>query len=127
VGICKSGFPFIFLALSLVLPAPASAATTGKVFASVEDAVAQLRQVSSSGDTNALRTIFGPAADELQNPDRVQAANDLAKFNSALAATNHLVHVSDTKVVLEVGNDLWPFPVPLVKVSGGWIFDTEAG
>jgi hypothetical protein len=131
-GISKSGcfgirHAGIFLALSLALPAAASAATTGKVFASVEDAVAELRQASSSGDTNALRTIFGPAAEDLENPDRVQAANDLARFNAALAATNHLVHVSDTKVVLEVGNDLWPFPVPLVKVSGGWVFDTEAG
>jgi hypothetical protein len=29
--------------------------------------------------------------------------------------------------VLEIGDDLWPFPVPLVKTNGGWYFDTETG
>lgn len=40
---------------------------------------------------------------------------------------NHLVRVSDTRVILEVGDDLWPFPVPIVKKDGGWFFDTDAG
>jgi hypothetical protein len=37
------------------------------------------------------------------------------------------VHVSDSLVVLELGEDLWPFPVPLVKKNEGWFFDTDAG
>jgi hypothetical protein len=30
-------------------------------------------------------------------------------------------------MILEVGNDLWPFPVPMVKTNGVWFFDTEVG
>jgi hypothetical protein len=30
-------------------------------------------------------------------------------------------------MVLEVGADAWPFPIPLVKAANGWHFDTEAG
>jgi hypothetical protein len=26
-----------------------------------------------------------------------------------------------------LGDDLWPFPVPIVKKDGGWFFDTDAG
>jgi hypothetical protein len=119
------------LALSFALPvatnATAGAATTGRVYATPEEAVAELKVATSNADTNAIRVIFGPAVDNLENPDRVQAKTDLAKFSAALIATNHLVHVSDTKVVLEIGSDLWPFPIPLIKVSGGWVFDTEAG
>jgi hypothetical protein len=74
-----------------------------------------------------LRTIFGPAAADLQNPDRVQATNELITFTAALGATNRLVHESDTKCVLEVGTNFWPFPVPLVKQGGRWFFDTDAG
>jgi hypothetical protein len=29
--------------------------------------------------------------------------------------------------VLEVGEQAWPFPIPIVKTDGGWFFDTEAG
>ena len=78
-------------------------------------------------DTNALRVIFGPAAEDLENPDRVQATNDLNEFVSAFNQTNRIVRESDSKCVLEMGNDFWPFPVPLVKQDGHWFFDTAAG
>jgi hypothetical protein len=29
--------------------------------------------------------------------------------------------------VLEVGEEHWPFPVPIVQKDGRWFFDTEAG
>jgi DUF2950 family protein len=100
---------------------------TGKKFASPEEAVAALRAATAAADTNALRVIFGPASDELQNPDRIQATNELETFSSALTETNRLVRISDTLVVLELGDDFWPFPVPIVKKDGGWFFDTDAG
>ena len=99
----------------------------GKRFATPEEAVAALQSATSTADTNALRIVLGPAAEELQNPDPIQAKNELKSFSSALAATNHLLHVSDARVVIELGDDLWPFPVPIVKKSGGWFFDTDAG
>jgi hypothetical protein len=33
----------------------------------------------------------------------------------------------DDAVVVSVGRDKWPFPIPLTKVEGGWRFDLEAG
>jgi hypothetical protein len=96
-------------------------------FKSPEDAVAALRQATAAADTNALRQVLGPGAEDLENPDRVQATNELKTFSSALAETNHLLRVSDTVIVLEVGDDLWPFPVPIVKDGGTWSFDTEVG
>jgi hypothetical protein len=35
--------------------------------------------------------------------------------------------LDDSKAELEVGNDGWPFPAPLVKKGGTWSFDAEAG
>jgi hypothetical protein len=99
----------------------------GKKFTTPEEAIAALKAATASADTNALRNILGPEAEELQNPDRIQATNELKSFSEALAQTNHLVRISDTRIVIELGDDLWPFPVPLVKKDGGWFFDTEAG
>ena len=118
------------MALCLALPVVASAApgaAAARVYATPEEAVAELRVATSNADTNAIRVIFGSAVVDLQNADRVQATNDFARFSAALSATNHLVHVSDTNIVIEAGEDLWPFPIPLVKERGGWHFDTEAG
>jgi hypothetical protein len=103
------------------------AADTGKTFATPEEAVSALVTATSERSGTDLRAIFGPAAAELQNPDRVQATNEFRSFRSALAETNRLVHETDTKYVLEVGTNSWPFPVPIVKKDGGWFFDTEAG
>jgi len=115
------------LAFSSIAYAAKTENTLGKKFATPEEAIASLKSATASADTNALKTILGPGSEDLQNPDRVQATNELKNFGSALAETNHLVHVSDTLVVLELGHDLWPFPVPLVKKEGGWFFDTAIG
>ncbi len=109
------------------MPAISGAANQGQVFAKPEDAVAALRKAVTNYDSSALGVIFGPGAADLYNPDRVQATNDFRKFGDALMATNYLDRVSNTNVILEVGNDAWPFPVPIVRTSGGWKFDTEAG
>ena len=120
----------LLLALTLVFLSTthaANAGKSGKRFASPEEAVAALRLATAAADTNALRDVLGPGAEDLENPDRIQAGTELKTFSSALAETNHLVHVSDTRAILEVGDDLWPFPVPIVKNDGGWFFDTDAG
>ena len=103
------------------------AADAGKVFATPEAAVSALVAAANAQDTNALRMIFGPATAEIQNPDRVQAADDLKEFTSALNQRRQIVRLSDSRCVLEVGEDPWPFPVPIVKKDGQWFFDTDAG
>jgi hypothetical protein len=34
---------------------------------------------------------------------------------------------SDDRDAVQLGNDAWPFPIPLVKEDGQWFFDTAAG
>lgn len=119
------------LALALVFGvqnASSAADEIGATFATPEAAVAALVQATSVQNGDALRGLFGPAADELVNPDRIQATNEFNTFTAALNATNRLVPESDVKYVLEVGDNSWPFPIPLMKrADGQWFFDTEAG
>ena len=115
------------LALAFAAPLAINAADIGKTFATPEAAVSALVAAVGAKDTNALHDIFGPATADIANPDQVQAANELNAFATALNQTNRIVRESDSKCVLEVGEQSWPFPIPVVKKDGQWFFDTEAG
>jgi hypothetical protein len=122
-------FECLLLGFALGLPIAASADENemGKAFASPEEAVSALTLAANSQNGSQLREIFGPASTDLQNPDRVQATNEMEWFASALSTTNRIVQESPTNCELEVGADMWPFPVPIVKVNGHWFWDTAAG
>jgi len=119
---------FLLLTLMLSLPMTLRADGNGQSFPTPEAAVAALTAAANAQDTNALRDIFGPALADIRNPDRVQAANNLATFAAALDASNQVVEETQTRAELEVGTNSWPFPIPLVKGQDGqWFFDTQAG
>ena len=120
---CRS----LILSMVLSVPVAVSAEDAGKAFATPEEAVSALEAAAVSADRSALRVIFGPAAEELQNPDQVQAAHELGRFTAALGQAKRIVRESDSRCVLEVGAEAWPFPVPLVHKDGAWFFDTAAG
>jgi hypothetical protein len=105
---------------------PAGAAQEER-FATADDAVGALTKAVANKDTNALETIFGPGVRELVSADPVQASNGLANFSRRVSEKVAPVNKSDSCVMVEMGLDAWPFPIPLVKQDGQWFFDTEAG
>ena len=113
--------------LTLALPVSASAADEQQTFASPQDAVNALVAAATNHDTNALHTIFGPEGHGLISPDVVQATEAFKMFVEHLTEKAELVTNSDSNVMLEIGTDGWPFPIPLVKLDGQWFFDTAAG
>lgn len=115
------------MVITAVSAPSAVGAEMGRIFASPEAAVAALANGVATTNRVELRSIFGPAIEELVNPDSVQAANEFSNFATALGETNRLVRESEDRHVLEIGPGLWPFPVPIVKTEGGWVFDTAAG
>lgn len=117
----------LFLASVLTLPLLTRAADTAEMFATPDAAVTALTAAVDAKNQDALHAIFGPSLADIENPDLVQATNDLIAFAAALGQTNVLVHDSDSNCTLEVGQDLWPFPIPLAEQDGQWFFDTAAG
>ncbi len=107
--------------------APPLLAAGEQQFDSPEAAVAALTGAAKAGDTNAIRTIFGPEGHELISPDVVQASEGFGAFVKRLLEKTELARESDSKEVLEIGTDRWPFPMPLVKQAGKWFFDVAAG
>jgi hypothetical protein len=79
-------------------------------------------------DDAALHKIFGEEGTEiLDSGDPVADQNDAEEFLKRYDESHALVAESPEKVILTVGHDGWPFPVPIVKVEEGWVFDTAAG
>jgi hypothetical protein len=117
----------LLLASAMAVALGLSAADSAESFATPDEAVAALAAAVKAQDSDALRSIFGPAATEVTNPDRVQATNEFIAFEAALDQMHRLVRESETKYVLEVGVNSWPFPIPLARREGRWFFDTAAG
>jgi hypothetical protein len=110
----------------LVLPGRLPAADEER-FSSPQAAVDALRAAVEVTDTNALHAIFGPAGHALVSVDVVEAAEEHELFMSRVKEKINLVAASDSKQELQLGADGWPFPIPLVKQDGQWLFDIEAG
>ena len=112
--------------LALVLPLRVSAGGEQK-FDSPEQAVAALTEAANAKDTNAMRAVFGPEGHELMSPDVVQASEGFTLFTKRLGEKVEMAHLSDSKIVLDIGSEGWPFAIPLVKQDSKWFFDVAAG
>jgi hypothetical protein len=123
----KGHAPVLLLFLWLASSASLAAADAIKTFATPQEAVRALDDAVNTTNRAAFAVLFGPASEKLANPDTVQGAQDLAEFTTAFNKTNHLARESDTRMILEVGEQDWPFPIPIVKATNGWHFDTAAG
>ncbi len=98
-----------------------------RLFASPEEAVKALQAATEANDKAALREIYGPEIDKLLTGDEVQDADNSKKFAATMAQGCNLVKQGEDKIILEVGPNSTPMPIPLVKADGQWYFDTPAG
>jgi hypothetical protein len=117
------------LVLTLALPLLSQNlwAADGEGFATPQDAVNALVNAAENDDTNVMHTIFGPEGRQLVSPDAVQAALAHGLFVKRLKEKVQIVNSSATSASLQIGDDAWPFPIPLVNQNGQWYFDTIAG
>jgi hypothetical protein len=113
--------------LVVVWNVPEAGAASQRYFASPEDALKALVEAVKSKDAAELDQIFGPARKELLSDDEVQQAAGLEAFAKHLAEKTDFVKENDSTVILHIGNENWPFPIPIVRKDGQWFFDTEAG
>jgi hypothetical protein len=99
-----------------------------RTFGEPHDAVQALVAAVKAGNMNELLAIFGPESQDLvASSDPATAQKNRKVFSVAVAEKWQLVDDSPTKKTLVIGNEEWPFPVPLVKDASGWRFDTAAG
>lgn len=114
--------------LALVLPGAGGAAEPKqKSFPSPEDAVGALVAAVQAHDEKAMLAIFGPEGKDLvKSGDPVQDKQSRERFLASYQEKHALTGEGDSKT-LEIGNNDWPFPVPLVKAGDAWHFDSAQG
>jgi len=121
-------FVLVIGAILTVAVAACAHKTDHAGFDSADEAVSALIDAGRKSDVARLRELFGPDSEAiLSSGDAVadKAAREafLAKYDEKHA----LVPEGDDKVTLQVGNDDWPMPVPVVRKDGKWYLDGDAG
>jgi hypothetical protein len=107
-----------------------TSAVKQKKFASSQEAADALIKAAADFDVPALQAILGPhGADMVATADTAQDKQRAATF--AAKAAEKTTVTPDPKnrrqFIVSVGNEDWPYPVPIVKGTGGWYFNTIAG
>jgi len=101
---------------------------TERTFPTPEDAVKALIETVKAGNVESLLEIFGPGGTELiDSSEPAIARQNQQVFAVAVREKWHLEDAAPDRKTLVIGNEDWPFPVPLVKAANGWRFDTAAG
>jgi len=112
--------------------APTAVAAPGgaRSFDTPQQAADVLINAAEKFDQVALIEIFGPGGEDIvfsgeYAQDREHAASFVSEAHEK--KTVSVDPKSGNRAFLLVGNEDWPFPVPLVKRSNKWFFDANAG
>ena len=115
------------LSATLFIFATASAALAQQTYATPEAAVDALAATAKSGDSAAAISVLGAGgADIISSGDKVSDDAVRARFVSSYDAKRQ-IKVEGDKATLIIGENDYPFPIPLVRRGGKWSFDTAAG
>ncbi len=101
-----------------------------RTFDTPESAVKALLEAAAKNDTPELTAILGSAAKGiLTSGDPGQDQAERQEFSQLAARKNRLERstLNANVRILLVGDEDWPFPLPLVQTNGRWGFDGERG
>lgn len=86
---------------------------------------------AAKDDTARMLQILGPdGKDIITTGDATQDKQRATEF-AAVAHNRKIVNVNGqaaaTRATVLIGDQSWPFPIPLVKTGNKWVFDSKAG
>jgi hypothetical protein len=113
--------------LILAVAQPTLAQTQQKTFASAEQASQALYEAVLNEDGRAVMGILGAAPELTSTGNDEEDKLDRERFAEKYREMHRLVREPDGFIVLYVGAENWPFPIPLIATDGKWHFDSESG
>ena len=104
------------------------ALTDQQYFSTPEQAVQNLLELIKADNSEALLALFGEKyKEQLFSGDDVEDRNNRQLFAAAAAIKQQIEKQGENRAILIVGDEDFVFPIPLVKESNKWRFDTESG
>ena len=113
----------------VILLAPACQTVSSRAkFATPDQAAVALQEAFRAHDMEKVQTIFGREGIEaVASGDPVADRHDREVIALAMEQSwRWAPHGADGQELI-IGDEQWPFPVPLVKSGNTWRFDSEAG
>jgi hypothetical protein len=97
-------------------------------FATPEEAATALIRAAEQGDAGALQRLLGPGTAKLvSSGDPVADQKEREAFLERYQTYHEFAAGDPNDLVLMVGEDRWPLPIPLVRQDQRWEFDGQAG
>jgi hypothetical protein len=121
----------LFLAIVLVasnVSGQTTPAARGKTFATPLEAGNSLIDAAEKYDVDTLKELLGPDSYDIIHTGEPALDSEKAKEFAALGRAKLSINLDNkTRAILLVGEDEWPFPIPIVKSGNSWFFDTRTG
>jgi hypothetical protein len=106
----------------------ASSAFAQQPFKTPEEAAAALIEATRAGAPALIMRVLGPGSgDVVLSGDAVADADARKRVLEAYENKHQLLMEGADKAVLVLGQNEWPFPIPIVQKNGSWRFDAVAG
>jgi Protein of unknown function (DUF2950) len=111
-----------------ILVSSVAAAHAQQAFSTPEEAASALADAVKSGVPQAMLKVLGSGGrDIISSGDEVGDAETRGRFTAAYDAKHSIKLEGDNKGTIILGNDDFPFPIPLMRKTAGWEFDTAVG
>ena len=129
---CRNSKTVVLLLAFVVFGAVSIRGTAQEVaqmsFTTPDEAANALLQALKTDDIARLKGIFGPDAQQaFSSGDPILDSRDREVIALAIEQSRRWVRRGVNQQELMIGDEVWPFPVPLVKKGNAWRFDTKAG
>ncbi|HEX5886554.1 MAG TPA: DUF2950 domain-containing protein [Pyrinomonadaceae bacterium] len=108
----------------------AQSTAKAKSFSSAQEAADALIDAAEKFDVAALTEILGPDSYDIIHtgePARDREVTQKFAEQARLKTNVSYQPKNPRRAILEIGEDNWPFAVPIVKVGSTWSFDSKAG
>lgn len=121
------GLVVIACGACLLVPAGFAQQAHEKTFSSPQHASNALYVAVLNGDQEQIVAVLGGDKAIVSTDDNLSDQKEREMFAQKYQEMHRLMRRSDGAMILYVGADNWPFPVPIVSKNGRWYFDANKG
>ena len=118
----------MWLMIAVLSGVAASVANAQQAFKTADEAANALVEAAKGDDVSKLLAVLGPDGEDIvSSGDEVDDRATRQRFVAAYDARHQIAMEGNNRAIMVIGQEDYPFPIPLVRKDGMWRFDTVAG